>query len=755
MKLPSFAPLLPVLALVLGLGLLPPRAAEAQSAPAPVAAPTLAPAMPMLKPALTPPASQDPTAALLKALEDDKARAKLIEALKASQNGTAMTGTATSAGTSNETTESTENPAIIDTSIARIVGEYTQDVAAQISTLTQRSLLGIRGLFDGTYEVNWTNLGDILEQLAIVVAAVSVLNFIFRVVARSLKKLIARKAKTQAGWAFATSWVLAIVVDMGQVALAWGGTFIFALLVGQGRLPLVQSLFLNAFLLNETVLVVLRAFFRPRFPELRPIAAETATARAWDRRTFWLISFLCYGVLLLVPIVNMTISFVVGIAVRFVVVALGLLATLLILRRHRSEVGTGIMEMADRMEDTGQRAILSFFAKVWFALAAAYATVTFFVWLTRPLDAIGFMANATLVTVAAVAGAFILTGLVSSRLENGISLPDDMEEAFPSLAGRINLFVPLLEQIINGLIIIIAAFVVLNAWTIIDISTFLASPAGGQLTGRVLMALLVIFSAIIIWIVATSWVEMKLHPRGRRKPTARVRTLYSLFRNAFTIALSIVALMLSLSELGLDIAPLLAGAGVVGLAIGFGSQKLVQDIITGAFIQFENVMNEGDVVTVAGISGVVERLSIRSVGLRDMHGTYHVIPFSAVSMVSNSVRGFSYHVAEIPVGFDTDIEKAKEAMIAAFKDLRRSPAGSHIIDELDLAGLVQISNNGLMLRARIKTTPGAQWSTGVAYSERLKQQFDRFGILIPSGLNYSYATKPETEPGIARSGDPE
>jgi moderate conductance mechanosensitive channel len=131
----------------------------------------------------------------------------------------------------------------------------------------------------------------------------------------------------------------------------------------------------------------------------------------------------------------------------------------------------------------------------------------------------------------------------------------------------------------------------------------------------------VLLLAGVAYILVSSWVEYRLNPDVGAAPTPRERTLLALFSNAFVIVLAIITAMTVLTEVGINIAPLLAGAGVVGLAIGFGAQKLVQDIINGAFIQFENTMNEGDVVTAGGVTGVVEKLTIRSVSLRDLNGT--------------------------------------------------------------------------------------------------------------------------------------
>ena len=180
--------------------------------------------------------------------------------------------------------------------------------------------------------------------------------------------------------------------------------------------------------------------------------------------------------------------------------------------------------------------------------------------------------------------------------------------------------------------------------------------------------------------------EYRLDPPKGRKPTPRERTLLSLFRNAFTIALGILVMMLVLSELGVNIAPLLAGAGILGLAVGFGAQKLVQDIITGAFIQFENAMNEGDVVTVGNITGTVERLTIRSVSLRTLDGAYHLIPFSSVDSVSNFMKNFGYHVANIGVDYNENIPEVKKAMQDAFDRLKQTDHGEHIMGDLEMHG---------------------------------------------------------------------
>ncbi|MEM6423172.1 MAG: mechanosensitive ion channel domain-containing protein, partial [Pseudomonadota bacterium] len=258
------------------------------------------------------------------------------------------------------------------------------------------------------------------------------------------------------------------------------------------------------------------------------------------------------------------------------------------------------------------------------------------------------------------------------------------------------------------------------------------SAVGGDAAGRLISVVIMILAAFVIWLALSSWIDYRLRPVGYRLATAREQTLLTLLRNAGTIAIVVITLMFSLSELGIDIAPLIASAGVLGLAIGFGAQKMVQDIITGIFIQFENAINVGDVITVGGTTGTVEKLTIRSVSLRDLEGVFHVIPFSSVDMVSNYMRGFAYHVADLGIAYREDIDEAKALMERCFAEMRQDPDWRFkIAGDFEWFGVQSLGDSAVVLRGRIKTTPGQQWGVGRQYNERLKKACDEAGIEIP------------------------
>jgi small conductance mechanosensitive channel len=158
---------------------------------------------------------------------------------------------------------------------------------------------------------------------------------------------------------------------------------------------------------------------------------------------------------------------------------------------------------------------------------------------------------------------------------------------------------------------------------------------------------------------------------------------------------------------------------------------MVQDIITGIFIQFEGVINVGDVITLNGTTGVVEKLTIRSVSLRDYQGIYHMIPFSSVDMVSNYMMEYGYFVADMGVAYRESVPEVKEAMFDAFNELKEGENGAKITGDFEWFGLNSFGDSAIVLRGRIKTRPGDQWGIGRAYNEIIKRIFDERGIEIP------------------------
>ena len=203
-----------------------------------------------------------------------------------------------------------------------------------------------------------------------------------------------------------------------------------------------------------------------------------------------------------------------------------------------------------------------------------------------------------------------------------------------------------------------------------------------------------------------------------------------------------------LSELGLDIAPLLAGAGIAGLAIGFGAQSLVKDVITGVFILLEDSITVGDVVNVGGHSGVVEGMTVRTVRLRDLSGNVHVVPFGEVQTVLNMTKDFAYALIEAGVAYKEDVDE----VIGVLKEIgdemcEDEEFGPMIMAPLEVMGLDSFGDSSVNIRVRMKTRPIKQWSVRREYHRRMKRVFDERGIEIP--FPHRTVLFPEAEPQTA------
>ena len=212
----------------------------------------------------------------------------------------------------------------------------------------------------------------------------------------------------------------------------------------------------------------------------------------------------------------------------------------------------------------------------------------------------------------------------------------------------------------------------------------------------------------------------------------RVRTLLPLLRNLMMIVLAVLVVLTVLSEIGINIGPLLAGAGIFGLAVGFGAQTLVKDVIRGLFILLENSISVGDVVSVGGHSGVVEAMSIRSIRLRDVGGVVHLLPFSEVTTVANMTRDYAYALFDIGVGYREDVDEVMEAIRATGEEIQADPKfAADIVDEIEVMGVQSFDDSAVVIRARLRTKPRKQFAVRRAFNRLLKMRFDKLGIEIP------------------------
>ena len=246
---------------------------------------------------------------------------------------------------------------------------------------------------------------------------------------------------------------------------------------------------------------------------------------------------------------------------------------------------------------------------------------------------------------------------------------------------------------------------------------------------------IIIFIGFFGWKTLSTLIKKKLNNLEGSKDeaqTQRINTLFRILKNFVSIAILIVVIMLVLSELGIEIGPLIAAAGVVGLAFGFGAQTLVKDIITGLFIILEGQITIGDIVEVAGHSGRVEAITIRTVRLRDVNGHLHVVPFSEVTTVKNITQDQDYHSFEIGVSYNEDVDHVMETIEQVGKDLEQDKEfKSKINGKIEVFGLDKFEDSAIVIKGRIPTVHKQQWIVKREFNRRIKLAFDKSGIEIP------------------------
>jgi len=212
----------------------------------------------------------------------------------------------------------------------------------------------------------------------------------------------------------------------------------------------------------------------------------------------------------------------------------------------------------------------------------------------------------------------------------------------------------------------------------------------------------------------------------------RVETLMNIVYGAGRVIIYVIFIMILLKKLGVDIAPLLAGAGILGLAIGFGAQELVRDFLSGFFILLENQIRKGDVAIINGTGGLVEDIELRTTTLRDFTGTTHIFPNGKINTISNMTMEWSAMVFDIGVAYKEDPEKVISIMKQVGEDLANDPGFKDLIMEpLEVFGVDKFADSAVIIKARIKTKPIQQWTVGREYRKRLKYAFDHNGIEIP------------------------
>ena len=295
-------------------------------------------------------------------------------------------------------------------------------------------------------------------------------------------------------------------------------------------------------------------------------------------------------------------------------------------------------------------------------------------------------------------------------------------------------YYPLVRQIVSAVIAVATVVVLLQIWGVPIFHAFQTGTIGHRLASALITIAIAAVVALLVWEAANIAIERRLQlwtREGNLVRAARLRTLLPMLRSLLFIMIALVVVLTGLSEIGVNIGPLLAGASIFGVALGFGSQKLVQDFITGIFLLMENAMQVGDWVTLAGVSGTVEYLSIRTVRLRAGDGSLYTIPFSSVTTVNNTNRGLGNAAVKVSIAYGQDIDRAIETLKEIGAALRDDPNYKDgILSDFSYWGIDQVDGATIALAGQIQCKDSARWGVQREFNRRIAVLFRERGIRI-------------------------
>jgi small-conductance mechanosensitive channel len=374
-------------------------------------------------------------------------------------------------------------------------------------------------------------------------------------------------------------------------------------------------------------------------------------------------------------------------------------------------------------------------AAIWHYIALFYVLALWVAYAGGIHNAFGVLLRIVLVFVGGVILARLVWTGFNALLDHLLVDNDEDARAHPTLRARIRAYNGLVKLLSRVIITLLVLVFMLQGWGINILPWLLADPLSRSLLHAFIAIIITIAIALVLWEAANFLIKAridKLVKNDRPRQASRLRTLLPMLQASIGVVIFLTAALIALSQIGVNLVPLLAVSGVAGIAIGFGSQKLVQDIITGLFLLLEDAMQVGDTVTLASMTGTVERLSIRTIRLRGGDGSINIIPFSAVTTVTNQTRDFGIAQISIQVGYEEDLDRVTKVLMDIAHKMRAEPKwGALMRDDLQIFGLDQFGASALVITGQIRTGPGQNLPVRREFYARVKDRFEAEHIEMP------------------------
>lgn len=506
----------------------------------------------------------------------------------------------------------------------------------------------------------------------------------------------------------------------------------------------------NAYLCCRLAQEAGRFLFSPAAPELRLFALPTSQAVVLMRWLLVLLGTIFFSWTLISCALILDLSHEGMAALLRVVVLVVHLEIAWGIWRSRRVVGrwiTGDPKATGAVAWLRQR-----FGQWWQYFALFYVLALWVAWAGGVQNAFFVLLRAILVVIASIIIGHVAWGASYSLLDRIFA--DPTKSRFPNLITRARNYSPLIGFLFRAIIVIAAFLFILQGWGVDALYWLNHNLVSKALISAISSVLITSGIALFLWETCNFFLHTRvdrLTSSGRRRQATRLRTLAPILRAAAGTFIFAIAFVVCLSDIGVNTTGLLAVSSIAGIAVGFGSQRLVQDIITGLFMLLEDAIQVGDSVTLGGMSGTVERLSIRTIRLRGSDGSVNIIPFSSVTIVTNATRDFNFAEISITVGYHEDIDRVCAVLADLGRTMRaESVWGAMIRDDLQIFGLDKFGERGMVVTGQIRTGPGQNGAVRREFYRRVQMRFAEEGIIIPLGQQQVFklemAPPPAPEP---------
>ncbi|MBF0875738.1 mechanosensitive ion channel [Gluconobacter cerevisiae] len=393
--------------------------------------------------------------------------------------------------------------------------------------------------------------------------------------------------------------------------------------------------------------------------------------------------------------------------------------------------------------------------RLWWVPAMFLDASLWIVWAAHLPGGYRWILDTTGITIGILVASRLIAVLAYGLQDRFFRINPVLTERFPDIQKRADRYYPFARRILTGAILFLTLIAMTEAWGLPTFGFFMKNAVGRHLLDAVLTMLVALSIAVTIWEIINAFLSQQLtrfENSDQFARATRLRTVLPIIRTVLLAIIIIIVAVTTLSQIGINVTPLLTGAGIMGAAIAFGSQSLVKDFITGFFMLVEDAIQVGDWVTTGGVSGTVENLSIRTVKVRDINGDLHIIPFSSVSSIANTARGYNQVIVKQQLDLSEDLPRVTAIMTKTLKEMRDDPVfGPMILSDYNDLGVDNSDSGGATLLGSFRTTPMMKWKVKREFYRRITNQLAAASIKFYTGTSY-FTTPPGSAMRITTDG---